>query len=86
MKFTGTCGGKGFTIGAQKVGGLSSGRSFIGVVFHHDGLSLWWSFIWMAFLQGSLHQGGLSSRYFIRVVSQQGSLSLGWSFIRIVFH
>ena len=39
-------------------GGLSAGGLFIGVVFHHDGLLLGWSFNRASFLRVVFHQGG----------------------------
>ena len=51
--------------------GLSSRRSFTGLVFDQGGLSSWWSLIRMV-----SHHGGLSSRWSrIMVVSHQGGLS-----------
>ena len=66
MKFT----GKGFTIGAQKVGGLSLGWSFIMMVFLYGGLSSGWPFFKVVFIRVVFHQDVL----------------LGWSLNRTVFH
>ena len=59
-----------------------TGRSFIGVTPHHDGLSLGWSLVRLVFHSFLVSAG--QGRYKC-IHRHQGSLSSGWSVIGLVF-
>ena len=81
----------GLSSGLSFIRVVSSGWSFVRLVFHQVGLSSGWPFIRVVSHPGRVvfHQGGLS---LVKMVFRQGgllagySLSSGWSFIRMVSH